>query len=152
MVSRIRIGRQGPHNRAPDDAAAARPALIAWRPADVAGAGDAHAGLPQLARVSLTFVSEYIVLGGDDESVGQPLELIWRSAERCSDDFFSGCLVRQMGIPEPLDRRLCEPGTVLKLRVGAGFDGPPAAIKAAANRRLTGSRGAPFIDLRSSGY
>jgi hypothetical protein len=50
--------------------------------ADVAGAGDAHAGLPQLARVSLTFVSEYIVLGGDDESVGQPLELI------------AGCLVR----------------------------------------------------------
>ena len=28
--------------------------------ADVAGAGDAHAGLPQLARVGLTFVTEYI--------------------------------------------------------------------------------------------
>src|SRR5262249_9544093 len=64
--------------------------------ADVAGAGDARPGLPQLARVGLTFVTEYIVLGGDDESVGQPLELIGLCAERCSDDFFAGCLVRQI--------------------------------------------------------
>src|SRR5262249_23673108 len=41
--------------------------------ADGAGGDDARPGVPQLARVGLTFVTEYIVLGGDDENVGQPL-------------------------------------------------------------------------------
>jgi hypothetical protein len=38
--------------------------------ADVAGAGDAHAGLPQLARVGLTFVTEYTE-PGNTFSVGK---------------------------------------------------------------------------------
>ena len=46
---------------------------------DVTAAGHS-ACFPELARVGLTVVSEYIVLGGDDERVRQPLELIRRCA------------------------------------------------------------------------
>lgn len=65
-----------------------------WIVPDVAGAGDAHAGFPELARVGLPLVSEYIVLGGDDESVRLPLELIRRCGKRRSDDCSPGGLVR----------------------------------------------------------
>lgn len=89
---------------------------------DVTSAGDTYTSFPEFARVGLTFVSERIVLGGDDESIGQPLELIKRCVERRGDYRFAGRLVRQIGIPEPLHRRLGEPRTVLKLCIGAGFE------------------------------
>ena len=83
---------------------------------------DLHAGLLELAGISLALIAQRIVLWGDDQSLGQPLQLVRAGAQRRDIGVVAGGLVRSVYIPAILHERTSEEATGAVFAVGLGID------------------------------
>lgn len=74
----------------------------------VPGRDNFNTSLQQLASVCLTFVSENVGLGRDDQRRRQPLQIVNRGTERRCRYLRAILLIRNIVIPEPLHLVSCQ--------------------------------------------
>ena len=78
----------------------------------VANRRDPDARIRQLPGIALGLIARHIVLGDDDERVGQVGQLFERRAQRCRGDVRAHRRIGQIRVPRLRHRRAGEPGTV----------------------------------------
>lgn len=88
----------------------------------IAGRGHRNTGLLEFARIGFTFVTKWVILGGDDERQWQARQFLLAGAERRHIGVVARLLVRSVKIPSVLHEGTCQEAAGSKLMIGVSID------------------------------